>query len=127
MNTAIGVARWLDYGATMSSDNGDPGITTDELPALVASDSVRVLGDVFHGRARSVVMSESQRASRSERDGDDPTVIPERFTRPHIEPDDGTGPQTRPRPARIISVVLAIVFAVPATLVVALMIALAVR
>jgi len=78
----------------MSSDNGDPGITTDELPALVASDSVRVLGDVFHGRARSVVMSESQRASRSERDGDDPTVIPERFTRPHI--DRMTEPGHRP-------------------------------
>ena len=114
----------------MSSNVGDPGMTTDELPLLVASDSEQVVGEAgaaITGRARPVVISDSERASRWERDDYDPTVIQDRFTQPCPEAvsDDETAP--RSGLARIVCMVVPLVLAVPALLVVALMIALADR
>ena len=103
-------------------------MNTDELPLAVASVSQRGLGDVgsvYSGRARPVVMSDSKLALRLEPDYD-PTVIPERFLRP---PDVSVA---EPGPERVPGwsvgvIVTFVIFAVPAMLVVALMIALAVR
>ncbi len=112
----------------MSSDAGDRGINTDELPLFVASGSQRVLGDVgtvYSGRARPVVMSDSQLALRMEPDYD-ATVIPQRFLRPPPVSVAETGPERLPG-RRIDVVVSFVIFAVLAMLVAALMIALAVR
>jgi len=112
----------------MSSDTGDRGTDTDELRLGVASSAQRVLGDVgsvYSGRARPVVMSDSQLALRLEPDYD-ATVIPERFLRPPRLPVAEPGPE-RLLNRKIDVVVSFVIFAVPALLVVALMIALAVR
>jgi hypothetical protein len=112
----------------MSSDTGDRRINTDELPVFVASGSQRFLGDlgsVYSGRARPVVMSGTQLALRLEA-GYDPTVIPQRFLRP--PPVLGAEPGLDRVPGRSIrAIVTFVIFAVLATLVVTLMIALAVR
>ena len=98
----------------MSSDAGDPG-TTDELPPI------------FSGRARPAVTTDSQLAMRSEPDYD-PTVIPERFPRRAAELPSVRQPGEERVPGRITNYVAAFVlFFVPAMIVVALMIALALR
>ncbi len=112
----------------MSSDSGDGRMNTDELPLVVASVSLHVLGDVgfvYAGRARPVVMSDSKLAPRLEPDYD-PTVMLERFLRPSDVSVAEPGPERVPGWS-IGVVVTFVIFAVPAMLVVALMIALAVR
>ena len=109
----------------MSSDTGDRGIDTDELPLFVASVLPRVLGEVYSGRARPMVMSDSDLALRLQPDHD-PTVVAERFLRPPQLSVAESGPERVP--GRSFDVVLAfVIFAVPVMLVVALMIALAAR
>ncbi len=98
----------------MSSDAGDP-CATDEHPSI------------FSGRARPVVMTDSQIAMRSEPDYD-PTVIRVRFPRRAGEPPSTVQPGGRRVRGRIIYGVIAfVIFLFPAMFFVVLMIALAVR